>query len=70
MTKKITGAFCVLFVVFACGAFMNDYIEQKRVEKFHAVNETLLQTVHNEGERIRKMKLKPREYATIKSLSS
>ncbi|SFE28210.1 hypothetical protein [Alteribacillus iranensis] len=68
MTKKIIGSLFVISMVFTCGAFMNEYVEQKRLDKFHSTSDPLVPLANSyEGKTIN---LEPREYATIKSLSS
>ncbi|RSL31553.1 hypothetical protein D7Z54_20155 [Salibacterium salarium] len=69
MTKKngVNGVvFFILFIVFIAGGWIaNDYVEQKRVEKFYSTKDSL--SLSNTT--VEMDTFEPREYVKIKSLS-
>ncbi|SDH46561.1 hypothetical protein SAMN05192534_10610 [Alteribacillus persepolensis] len=68
MTTRNTIIFLTIFSVFvAGGAAANDYVEQKRLEKFYSRPDLL--PLSNDEEFEREV-FEPREYVKIKSLSS
>ncbi|SDI84616.1 MULTISPECIES: hypothetical protein [Alteribacillus] len=67
MTIRNTFIFLFIFILFiAGGALANDYVEQKRLEKFYSRPDLL--PLSNDEE-IERDVFEPREYVKIKSLS-